>query len=85
MSEHAAAQTHRDVAEIGWNGGVGLGGGVAKHAAATRRSDSDSDIPTHPSLELLIGGSSGLASNGSGCSGSVKRLRLADLNTHRGG
>lgn len=64
MSGRAAAQTQRDAAEIGWNGGVGLGGVACtqRRAAAACRSDSDSGIPTPPSPEPLMGGVSGLAS-----------------------
>lgn len=64
MSGRAAAQTQRDAAEIGWNGGVGLGGVACtqRRVAAACRSDSDSGIPTPPSPEALIGGVSALAS-----------------------
>lgn len=39
----------RLVGTEGWGWGGGIGGGDAMHTVAMRRSDSDSDIPTHPS------------------------------------
>lgn len=46
MSGRAAAQTQRDAAEIGWNGGVGLGGGGVSHAGSGAWQLRAARIPT---------------------------------------